>query len=105
MGSCGLTQKTETVTNHILNGDWQYANDDVRITLKQIMQSSEDFMIKRVEHKDVLSLNAQFYKQMTFSDHLEDLAELVIWTDKRGKETTGGSIVDCQSDLGAGWIQ
>lgn len=86
----------ETVTNHILNGDWKHVNEDVRFTLKQIMQSTEDSMKKQVRimelvilisrvaidegvaHKEILTLNAEFYQRMSFSDHLEDLAEMVL---------------------------
>lgn len=86
----------DSITKHILNGEWQFANQDVKTVLKQIMQSDEKNILKRVrimelvvvmsrvaieegvEHKDVLCLNADFYQKLTSNNHLEDLVEYVM---------------------------
>lgn len=88
-------QKDE-MTEHLLNGDWLEANEDLIKIVKQIMKSTESEVFKRarmmellfllsrvaieegVEEKSILCLHAEFYKKITLCDHLEDLAEYLI---------------------------
>jgi two-component system response regulator YesN len=94
----------DKVTEHIMNGEWQHVNGDLRAIVKQIMKSNENEIFKRtrimelvvvmsratieegVEHQEILCLNADFYKKMTSCDHLEDLAEYLMGLSEEYKK-------------------
>ena len=86
----------DKVTEHVLNGEWKNANNDLKEIAKQIIRSNENESLKRaqmmelvvlmsriaidegVAYRVIICLNAEFYKIMTSCEHLEDLLEYLI---------------------------
>lgn len=93
---CYPIYKEKVLHNHIINGEWQLAKEDLEELLKEILESQESIVFKRTrineivvvlsrsaieegaDQENILRLNADFYTKLVISDCLEDITDYII---------------------------